>query len=202
MKYFYHPISPNCRKTTALLDFLDLKAERIVVDLPKGEQMKPEFLAVNPNGMVPTLSDGTTVVRESNVISIYLAEKAGSEIFPADSARRYRVMEWMFWEQSHFMFACGTVFFQRLIKPMLGQDVDEGKVEEGIKKFRRHAKVLNAVLEEDRYLVGDKLSLADWAVAGHLSFADKIGLPVGEFPAVERWLSLLDETPAWKAAAP
>ena len=54
-----------------------------------------------------------------------MGKNAGSEIWPADSARRFRVMEWMFWEQSHFMFACGTVFFQRLIHPMLGQETDE-----------------------------------------------------------------------------
>ena len=93
MKYYFHPVSPNCRKTTALLDFLCLEADRIIVDLPKGEQMKPLFLAVNPNGMVPTLSDGETVLTESNVIMMYLAENADSDIWPQDSAKRFRVME-------------------------------------------------------------------------------------------------------------
>ena len=59
MKYYYHPWSPNCRKTTALIDHLGLEAERKVVDLAAGENMKPEFLAVNPGGMVPALEDGS-----------------------------------------------------------------------------------------------------------------------------------------------
>ena len=57
MRYYYHPFSPNCRKTTAVLESLGLAEERIVVDLPKGEQLTPEVLAVNPNGMVPALTD-------------------------------------------------------------------------------------------------------------------------------------------------
>lgn len=202
MKYFYHPYSPNCRKTTALLNFLELGEERIVVDLPKGEQMRPEFLALNPNGMVPTLLDGETVVTESNAIMIYLAEKTRSYLWPADLTLRTKVLQWLFWEQSHFMFACGTVFYQRMIKPMIGQEPDQSRVEEGIKKFRRTAKVLNESLVQQRYLVADRLTLADWAVASQLTFADKIGLPVVDHPSVVRWLALLDEMPAWKASAP
>ena len=62
MKYYYHSWSPNCRKCTALIDHLGIEAERQVVQLAKGEQMAPEFLAINPNGMVPTLVDGQRVL--------------------------------------------------------------------------------------------------------------------------------------------
>ena len=55
MKYYYHPASPNCRKVTSTTHHLWIDAEHVLVDLPKGEQMSPELLAVNPNGKVPVL---------------------------------------------------------------------------------------------------------------------------------------------------
>jgi glutathione S-transferase len=202
MKYYYHPWSPNCRKTTALIDHLAVEAERVVVDLAKGEQMAPEFLAVNPSGMVPTLEEGDTRITESNAITIYLAVREGSELWPVRRMRQLEVLQWMFWEQSHYMFACGTVFFNRIVKPMIGQQADEARVEEAVGKFRRHSKVLDDVLASHSYLIGDALSLADWAVAGHLSTADMCGLPVADFPNLQRWLGTLDDNPAWKASAP
>ena len=202
MRYYYHSWSPNCRKCTALIDHMELDAERHVVQLAKGEQMAPEFLAINPNGMVPTLVDGEVTVVESNAIVIYLADNHGSELWPGDRLRQLEVLQWMFWEQSHYMFACGVVFYNRLVKPLIRQEPDEQRVEEAIAKFRRHSKVLDDRLADRRHLLGDQLSLADWAVAGNLSTAGAVGLPVAEFPNLARWLTTLDENPSWKAAAP
>lgn len=202
MRYFYHPWSPNCRKTTAVIDHLGIEVEHRVIDLSRGEQAAPEFRAINPNGMVPTLVDGELVVTESNAIAIYLAETAGSDLWPGERALQLDVLRWMFWEQSHFMFACGTVFFNRLVKPMIGQEPDQARIDEGLAKFRRLAAVLDGALAAAPYLVGGRLSLADWAVAGNLCFADKIGLPVADFEHLAAWTRRLDETPAWQDSAP
>ena len=88
MKYYYHPGSPNCRKVSAVIEMLGVDAKYEFVDLPKGKQAQPEFLAVNPNGMVPALVDGDTTVLESNCIIIYLAEKTGSDLWPEDAPSR------------------------------------------------------------------------------------------------------------------
>jgi len=201
IRYYFHPMSPNCRKVTALLEHLGVDAERILVDLPKGEHRSPAFLALNPNGKVPTLVDGDTAVWESNAILIHLAGRTGSDLWPADD-RRIHVLKWMFWEQGHFMWATGMLFFERVLKPMLGQAVDDAKVEEGLGMFRRLAAVLDGHLEHERYLVAGSLSLADLAVGADLSFADAAGIPVGEFPHLDRWHRSLDELPAWRASAP
>jgi glutathione S-transferase len=201
MKYYYHPISPNCRKTTAVLDHLGMDAERVLLDLPKGEHMNPDFLAVNPNGKVPALEDGDTCVWESNSIIIHIANKAGSDLWPADQ-RRYDILRWMFWEQGHLMQATGIVFFQRLLKPMLGQETDEGRVGDSLKNFGRLAKVLDDHLARSTHLVGNDLTLADFAVAGNFAFAEPAGLPMDDHANIQRWLAAMDEIPAWKAAAP
>jgi glutathione S-transferase len=84
MKFYYHPASPNCRKVSALIEILGIDASHEFVDLPKGMQAKPEFLAINPNGMVPALVDGDTTVVESNCILIYIADKVGSDLWPEE----------------------------------------------------------------------------------------------------------------------
>jgi glutathione S-transferase len=200
MRYYYHPASPNCRKVSALIEMLGIEAEFVFVDLPKGHQAKPEFLAINPNGMVPALVDGDTTVLESNCLLIYLAEKAGSPMWSEDD--KLEILRWMFWEQSHFMYATGTVFFQRLLKPLLGQEPDQARVDEGIAKFRRHATALDGHLADRQWLLGDAMTLADLAVAANLTYADACGLPVEEYPNIRRWYDAVEALPAWQSTRP
>lgn len=202
MRYYYHPMSTNCRKTTALLDHLGLEADRRVVDLSVGAHLEPEFLAVNPNGKVPALVDGELRLWESNAIAIHLAEKAGSPMWPADSTARLDVLRWMFWEQGHLMHATGVVFFERLLKPMLGEgQPDEAKIRRALGTFGRLASVLDGHLATRAHLVGDDLTVADWAVAGNMTYADDLGLPIADHPHLARWLARLDDVPAWRAGA-
>lgn len=202
MDYYYHPGSSNCRKCTALLDLVGVDAERRVVDLLTGEHMQPAYLAINPNGRVPTLVDGNRSLWESNAILIYLAERAGSDLWPQGDDR-LDVLKWMFWEQGHLMYAAGVPFFQRVIKPLLGLgEADEQRVAEALGSFRRLLRVLDAHLEGRDFLVGGGLTLADLAVAGHFSYAAAGGLPVEEFGNVTRWLAELDQIPAWLTSAP
>ena len=200
MKYYYHPGSPNCRKVSAVIEMLGVDAEYVFVDLPKGHQAKPEFLAINPNGMVPALLDGKQTVLESNCILIHLAEKAGSGLWPP--TRQLEILQWMFWEQSHFMYATGTIFFQKLLKPLIGQETDDARVEEAMAKFRRHAKALDDHLRERDWLVGDAMTLADLAVAANLTYAEATDLPMDEFPNVARWYGAIADLDAWKSTHP
>lgn len=202
MEYYYHPGSSNCRKCSAVLDLLGVDADRRVVDLPGGEHMRPAYLAINPNGRVPTLVDGNRSIWESNAIVIYLAEQAANELWPEDD-RRLDVLKWMFWEQGHLMYAAGMPFFQRVVKPMLGLgEADEQRVAEALGTFRRLVGVLDAHLDGRAFLVGGTLTLADLAVAGNFSYADASGLPLADFAHVTRWLARLDEIPAWLDHAP
>jgi len=200
VKYYYHPGSPNCRKVSTLIELLGVDATYEFVDLPKGKQAQPEFLAINPNGMVPALVDGSTTVLESNCILIYLAEQTGSDLWPADG--QLEILRWMFWEQSHFMYATGMLFFQKLLKPLIGQEPDQARIDEAVAKFRRHAKALDGHLAEREWLVGDAMTLADLAVAANLTYADATGLPMDEFPAIRRWYAAIEELPAWQATRP
>jgi len=131
---------------------------------------------------------------------IYLAKKAGSTLWPA--ASELDMLQWMFWEQSHFMFATGLVFFQKLIKPLMGQQPDEQRITEAVAKFKRHAGALDGHLADREWLVGDAMTLADLAVAANLTYAAATELPMDELPNVTRWYSAISELDAWKATHP
>src|SRR5262249_27095991 len=83
MKLYDFAFSPNCRKVRALAYELGIQLEFVPVDLPKGAQHTPAFLAINPNGRVPVLVEGELVLWESTAIVRYLAAKTGSALVPA-----------------------------------------------------------------------------------------------------------------------
>ena len=200
MKFYYHPNSPNCRKVATLIEMLGIDVDFEFVDLAKGHQARPEYLAINPNGMVPALVDGDRTVLESNCIAIYLAEKAGSELW--SDADKLDILQWMFWEQSHFMYATGMLFFQKLLKPLIGQEPDATRIEEAVAKFSRHAKALDQHLDGRDWLVGERMTLADLAVAAELTYAEATELPMDEFPNIQRWFAAIEALPAWQSTRP
>ena len=112
--------SPNSRKVEAVIDHLGLDVEIVHHDFAGGALRRSDYLAVNPNGMVPTLVDGSFILWESNAIMQYLADKAGNDtLFPRDLQRRTDVVRWQFWEQAHFNRAFGTLAFEAVAKPAL-----------------------------------------------------------------------------------
>src|SRR5712692_11942441 len=94
MKLYHFP-SPNPQKVTFALSELGLEYEMVPVDLAKGEQRKPEFLAVNPFGRVPVLVDGDLTLPESQAILAYLGEKTG-RLWPGSIAGRADALRWLF----------------------------------------------------------------------------------------------------------
>jgi glutathione S-transferase len=123
MKLYVFPLSPRAMKVIALAEHLQIEHETQLVDLTKGDQMKPEFTALNPNQRMPVLEDDGFVLWESNAILQYLASKkpAGAALWPSDPRRQAEVSRWMFWEACHWAPACGTLAFERVVKKLLGQ---------------------------------------------------------------------------------
>jgi glutathione S-transferase len=201
MKLYYFE-TPNARKPCAVARYLNSPVEFVRINLAKGEQTTPAFLAINPNGKVPALEDGEMKLWEASAIMCYLAEKAGSDLWPGD-ARRTDVIRWFSWSQDHFSRHAGTLFFQNVIKPFFGMgDPDPAAVEEATGYFRPFAKVLNDHLSGRRYLVGDGLTLADFAVAAFLPNAEQARLPLDGFAEIQRWHARLNELPAWREPFP
>lgn len=201
MKLFYYE-TLNPRKACAVARYLDSPVEFVRIDLTKGESRTPEFLAVNPNGKVPALTNGSMRLWEADAIMGYLAKAAGSDLLPADE-RQIDVMLWLSWNAHHFTRHAGQLYFQHIIKPRFGiGEPDPKVVEEATGLFKQYAQVLNDHLGGRKYLLGDTLTIADFSVAVTLPYAETAKLPLDDFVEIERWHGRLNELPAWRQPFP
>lgn len=201
MKLFYAE-TINPRKACAVARYLNLPVDYVHVDLSKGENRTPEYLVINPNGKVPAFEDGDIKLWEANAIMCHLARVAKSNLWP-DGARQIEAMRWLSWNADHFSRHAGSLYFQHIIKPAIGFGApDEAAVKEATGFFRRFAAVLNDHLRGRKYLLGDTLTVADFATAITLPYAAKARIPVDEFPEIARWHARLNELPAWREPFP
>jgi glutathione S-transferase len=200
MKLFHNPLSPNVRRVLLTAAVLGIELEEKVLDFSKGEHKNPEFLALNPNGAVPTLVDGDFVLTESRAIMQYLAsKKPESGLLPRDEAARADVTRWQFWDAAHFSPQLGTLGFEKVLKGMMGLgDPDQGKIQEALTNFRRFATVLNKRLEGKQYIVGNTLTVADLTIASSLMYAKQTEVPLAEFPNVQAWFSRISALEGYK----
>ncbi len=191
----YTAPTPNGYKVSVALEEMALAYEVIRVDLTKGEQKRPEFLAICPNGRVPALVDSDIdpagfPIMESGAILIHLAEKTG-QLMPADAMGRSRVIQWL-------MFQMGGV------GPMMGQAnvfyrYFPEKIPAAIARYqsegRRLFTVLDGQLGKTEYLAGD-YSIADIANWCWVRTAGWSGIDVTGLPHLARWSAAIAARPA------
>lgn len=201
MKLYYSDVlSP--RKACAVARYLQSPVEFVFLDLGKGEHRQPDYLAINPNGKVPTLTDGDRTLWEANAIMCELAERAGSDLWPHD-ARQIDIVRWFSWELQHFSRHAGILYFEHIVKARFGLgEPDPAMVEKALGEFRRFAATLDDHLRGRHWLLGDTLTVADFAVAVTLPDAERARIPLDEFPAVRRWHDRLNEMEAWREPFP
>ena len=193
----YYAETTNPRKACVVAKYLGSPVEFVHVDLRKGENRTPEFLALNPNGKVPVLEIGGGSLWEANAIMCYLARIAGSDLWPNDD-RQIEVMRWLSWDSQHFTRHAGSLYFQHIIKPAFGMGgPDPAVVEEATGFVKKFAALLNDHLSGRDYLVGDGLTVADFAVAITLPYAERARIPLAGFTEIERWHGRLSKLPAW-----
>jgi len=204
VKLYYNPLSPNVRRARLTAAVLDLKLDEQRLDFSKGEHKSPEYLALNPNGAVPTLVDGDFVLTESRAIMQYLAsQKPEAGLLPRDEQARADVTRWQFWDASHFAPQMGVLGFEKMFRAMMGLgELDMSKISDALANFRRFAVVLNKCLEGKVYIVGSALTLADLTIASSLTYAQQTEVPLAEFPNVKAWFSRITELDAWANTSP
>ena len=204
MKLHGFPPSPNTWKVRAVAAHLGIKLDLQFVDLTKGQQRTPEYLALNPTGRTPTLVDGDFKLWESIAILQYLASQSPNSLWPNDARTRADIMRWQSWQLAHWSKeACEPLIFQRLVKKIINAGApDPAVVEKGIEAFNREGSVLDAHLAKQPYLVGRELTLADFSVAAPLVYCKEAELPVGAYRHVQDWFARVFALPAWRDTAP
>jgi glutathione S-transferase len=192
----------NPRKACAVAKYLAAPVEFVPVSLLHGEHRKPAFLAINPNGRVPVLQDGDWSLWEANAIMCHLSMLAGADLWPQDS-RQVEVLRWLSWDAQHFTRHTGTLWFEHTIKSQLGMGkADAATVEAATGHFRVAADLLDSHLAGRSHVVGDSLSVADFALASALPDAETSHIPLGDYKNIRRWHERLSELEAWRRPFP
>jgi GST-like protein len=192
---FYYSGAPNPTKVALFLEEAGLPYEPIPVDTRKGDQHKPEYLAINPNAKVPAIVDGDAVVFDSNAILLYLAEKTGKFLPENTPKARGELLSWL-------MFVASGV------GPYAGQSVHfrnyaPEKNEYAINRYafeaQRHFGIIDARLAKQRYMLGGTYTIVDMDVWG---WARLIPVVLGEggWDKFQNLKRLVDEVSARPAA--
>jgi glutathione S-transferase len=204
MKLYGFSPSPNTWKVRALAAYLETPLEFEFVDLTKGASHTPAYLAINPTGRTPTLIDGDFKLWESNAIMQYIASKTPDSVWPNDARARADIARWQFWQLAHWgAEACQPLTFQRLVKQIINLGPpDEAVVAKATECFNKEAKLLDAHLAKQKYLVGDALTIADFAVAAPLFHAERAEMPLGPYANLRGWFERVSVLSCWREAAP
>jgi glutathione S-transferase len=199
------PPSPNGRKVLAVAHHLGLKPEIKIVDLTKREQKAPEFLAINPNGKNPALTDGDLKLWESNAIIQYMSERYGdSRLWGSDARSRADVSRWMFWESAEWLPSVAPFVFENMVKQvfMPGAAPDQESIRRATERFHPAATVLSDQLGRTPFVCGAELTLADFALAALLTYWQPGRVPLDGYENIKAWLARMNEVPAWKQTTP
>jgi glutathione S-transferase len=203
MKLYYFPPSPNTRKAHAVAIHLRLPIDLRLIDLQKGEQRTPEFMALNPTGRTPVLQDGDFILWESTAIMQYLASQAPNPLWPDDAQMRADIMRWQSWQLAHWHSVCQPLQFENFVKPLLQLgEPDPQVVKDATDRFHRSAKVLDDHLAEHDFLVGNALTLADFSVASDLTYAGPGQFPLADYAHLQAWYGRVEALPAWQQTRP
>lgn len=203
MKLYIFPPSGRALGIVALKNHLALDCEVRRIDLSRGDQLTPEYLALNPNRKMPTLEDDGFALWEMNAILFYMASKhPDSGLWPSDLRGQADVLRWLAWESAHWdAEACGMVAFEKSSKSVLGLGPpDPAFIARGEQNFARFAAVLDASLKGKTWLVGNRLTIADFSVGSLVPSAERVGLPVRLFREIVRWYAGLAALPGWRDA--
>jgi len=200
---FYTLTSPNAQKIYLMLEECEAAYREIFVDVWKGEQFAPEFVALNPNSKIPVIVDHGEngaepfTVFESGAILMYLAEK--HRVFlPADPSSRYEVLQWLMIQ----LTGVGPMFGQwvhfKLFAPTAGNDYALGRY---TSEIRRLTGLLEQRLSHQPYLGGASYTIADIATYPWVrAVVQRGGLDLAQHPHLARWSGAIELRPAVQRA--
>jgi glutathione S-transferase len=196
LTFYYSPMSSATRIHWALEE-LGVPYEKVKVDLAAGDQRKPEYLALNPNGKVPLLVADGVPIFESLAILIYLGEKYGVEsgLFPALGPERAEALKWMSWASVSIGDAIIRII-RNLSERFPAEQRNAAAGEAAKVELFDLWKIVDGALEGRDHLVGDHFTLVDLAVAGFVMVTARFGVDISSLKNVQRWSGPVMSRPA------
>jgi glutathione S-transferase len=196
LKVWGRKTSSNVQKVMWAVGELKLAHERVDIGGPFGGNKEPAYLAMNPNGLVPTIEDGDLILWESNAIVRYLAGLHGAgTLEPADPKTRARASQWMDWQISVLGPAIGPAFLGLIRTP--AEKRDNAAIAASQAKTIEVMKMLDAALAKHPYVAGNAFSIGDIPV-GIMAYRYWQLVPERpEMPNLRRWYGDIEKRPAF-----
>ncbi len=197
--YYSHNLNP--RVAVAVARYLGS-----AVEYRRARPFHPDqieaFRKMNPNTRVPLLVEGKASLWETDAIACRLSQLAGSDFWRNDGELP-EMIRWISWGTHHLTRAADPLYFERVVVPRFPPDVrpapkDPAEFEGPLNDFKQFAAILDAYLKDKEWLLETGISYADFRVATALPFSIQSGLPLQDFPNVERWHRQLLRLPAWR----
>jgi len=176
---------------------LGLDFDYIKLDPAKGEHKDPEYLKIHPLGKVPALEHNGQYLFESGAICRYLANQSETSFYPLQPYQRALADQWIDFFTAHLGRWLGSVYFEKVIRPManLGEP-DQEAIEEGLKFISQQAEVLDKALLGNTYLLGTEISVADYFGFAYFETTEPSNVPIDQFSHLNNWYERLRSSPA------
>jgi glutathione S-transferase len=196
----YHALlSPFCRKVRLVLGEKRIEAELIE---ERYWERRADFLRLNPAGKVPVLRDGALILPESQAICEYLDEThPDPALLPGSPAERAEIRRLVFlFDDGFHQTVTSKLLYERVNKKTMGLGTpDSRNVKSGAQKIKAHLDYMGGLLDQRRWLAGERLTLADFTAAAHLSCLDYISdVDWDRRPAVRDWYARIKSRPAFR----
>lgn len=182
-----------------MLEELGVAYEHVKTNFASGDTRTAEFLKLNPNGHIPVLVDGTTVLWESMAINLYLARRYGAgTLWPGSVEDEGRLFQWSFWSMTEVEPVLLPILMHRRILPAAQRDAAVAASAEA--KLAGPLGVLEGALRGRTHLLGDAFTAADLNVSAVLAWTPLAGVDLQRWPQTATWLQRCLDRPAFKKA--
>lgn len=192
----YGSAKTSARRCYWCLEEVGVKYKPVPVDLRAKEHKSEKYLKLNPNGKVPTLVDGDLVLWESMAINFYLCDAYKQDLIGHTTKERAPIRQWSFWAMSELQPSLIAALIELKFKPEAQRDL--AKVDAAKEKTKPLLKILDEALKGKGYLVARRFTLADLNAASVVEINQMIENDIGDFSNVTKWLSTLQERPAYQ----
>ncbi|XP_013101404.2 glutathione S-transferase 4-like [Stomoxys calcitrans] len=190
MDFYYLPVSAPCRSVIMTAKALGVELNKKLLQISKRENLKPEFLKINPQHCIPTLVDGDLTLWESRAIMVYLVEKYGKQddpLYPSCPKKRALINQRLHFDLGTLHTSFANYFYPKFFtKKPIGPEV--------YKKLEAALEFLDIFLSESKYVAGDTMTLADFAILATVSTIEMASVDLSKYPNISRWYNEIGET--------
>ncbi|XP_049277306.1 glutathione S-transferase 1-1-like [Anopheles funestus] len=190
MDFYHTTLSAPCQSVRLIAKALGLHLNLKEIDLQKGEHLKPEFVKINPQHVVPTLVDNDFVLWESRAISTYLCEKYGKNdgLYPKDPKKRALVNQRLYFDMGTLYQRFSKAFYPVMMEGKELNPDDVAKLDEALE-------FLEVFLDKTAFAAGDKLTVADLSLLASVTTIEvTAGHDLSKYPNIQRWYQPLKES--------